>query len=99
MFFPGLSVWEISRGTNNNQKREFSICLYCEEDGVLFAGDTPLIIRRPGDTYPEEFVEALERLSQKDIRSIYFGHGQPILHNCNALLRNSLENVKQCVKV
>ena len=76
-----------------------SICLYCEEDGVLFAGDTPLIIRRPGDTYPEEFAEALARLSQKDIRSIYFGHGQPILHNCNALIRNSLENVRQCVKV
>jgi len=72
-----------------------SICFYCEEDGVLFAGDTPLIIRRPGDTYQEEFVEALEKLSQKDIRSLYFGHGQPILNNCNTLLRSSLENAKQ----
>jgi glyoxylase-like metal-dependent hydrolase (beta-lactamase superfamily II) len=75
-----------------------SICLYCEEEGVLFAGDTPLIIRRPGDTYPYEFLKALEKLSQKGIQSIYFGHGQPILNNCNALIRTSLENVRKSVE-
>jgi glyoxylase-like metal-dependent hydrolase (beta-lactamase superfamily II) len=76
-----------------------SICLYCEEEGVLFAGDTPLIIHRPGDTYQKDFVYALEKLCRKDIRAIYFGHGQPILKNCNPLLRTSLENVRKSLRV
>ena len=74
-----------------------SICLYCEEDKVLFAGDTPLIIRRPGDTYQHEFLIALEKLSRRDIETIYFGHGQPMTVNCNSLIRNSLENVRKSV--
>jgi len=72
-----------------------SICLYCEEERVLFAGDTPLIIRRPGDTYQREFVQALEKICRRDIGTIYFGHGQPIVHNCHSLLLSSLSNVRQ----
>jgi glyoxylase-like metal-dependent hydrolase (beta-lactamase superfamily II) len=71
-----------------------SICLYCEEERVLFAGDTPLIIRRPGDTYQWEFLQALEKLCRCDIECIYFGHGQPVSHNCHALLLASLDNVR-----
>lgn len=70
-----------------------SICLYGEEDRVLFVGDTPVIINRPGDTYQEEFVNALEKICQKDVRALYFGHGYPLLENCNARLQASLENV------
>jgi len=69
-----------------------SICLYCEAEGVLFAGDTPLIIRRAGDTYEESFIQALEKISRKDIRAIYFGHGAPLLENCTARIRDSLES-------
>jgi len=72
-----------------------SICLYCEEERVLFAGDTPLIIRRSGDTYQREFVRALEKLCQRHIDTIYFGHGQPINHNVHSLLLASLENVRE----
>jgi glyoxylase-like metal-dependent hydrolase (beta-lactamase superfamily II) len=72
-----------------------SICLYCAEEKVLFAGDTPLIIRRPGDTYQPDFVQALEKLAQRDIQTIYFGHGQPLHGNCTDLLHASLTNVKK----
>lgn len=76
-----------------------SICLYCEEDGVLFAGDTPLIIRRPGDTYEKGFVNALEKICQKDIQTIYFGHGPPLTEGCHAQLKASLENVRKSVQI
>jgi len=72
-----------------------SICLYCEEDGVLFVGDTPVIIRVPGSTYDEEFVHALLYIATKDVRAIYFGHGRPMLENCNAVLQNSIANMKK----
>jgi glyoxylase-like metal-dependent hydrolase (beta-lactamase superfamily II) len=72
-----------------------SICLYGVADRVLFAGDTPLIIRRPGDTYQREFVAALEKLAQLDIHTIYFGHGQALNGHCHALLQASLANVKK----
>jgi glyoxylase-like metal-dependent hydrolase (beta-lactamase superfamily II) len=70
-----------------------SICLYCEENGILFAGDTPLIIRSPGGSYEEGFVDALESICQRDIQTIYFGHGRPLNHACNEVLQNSLTNV------
>ncbi len=76
-----------------------SICLYCEEENILFAGDTPLIIHRPGDTYQEEFILALEKVGQRNVQKIYFGHGPPIIENCNARIRRSIENVKKSVKI
>ena len=75
-----------------------SICLYCAEDGVLFAGDTPVLITSDDGSYEENFVFALQRLCRKDVKEIYFGHGDPLLDNCNALLRSSLRNVKGSLK-
>ncbi|GAA5261565.1 MBL fold metallo-hydrolase [Methanocalculus sp. MC3] len=72
-----------------------SICLYCDEDGVLFVGDTPVIIRVPGSTYDEKFVQALLSIAERDVRAIYFGHGRPMLENCNAVIRNSIMNMKK----
>ena len=48
-----------------------------QEDGVLFVGDTPVIIRSTDGSHEEGFVRALERLCRKDVRAIYFGHGAP----------------------
>ena len=70
-----------------------SICLYCEEEGILFAGDTSLIICSPGGSYEEGFVNALESICQRDIQTIYFGHGNPLNHACNKALQDSLTNV------
>lgn len=72
-----------------------SICLYCEEDGVLFVGDTPVIIRVPGSTYDEGFVQAMLYIATKDVREIYFGHGRPMLEYCNSAIQNSIANLRK----
>jgi glyoxylase-like metal-dependent hydrolase (beta-lactamase superfamily II) len=66
-----------------------SICLYCADDHVLFAGDTPLR-RSSGASYTEEFVEAIARLSALDIQQIYYGHGAPLLTGANAMIADIL---------
>ena len=71
---------------------EDSICLYCPSDGTLFAGDTPVVIRADG-SYEDWFVQVLERLSRKEIRTIYFGHGSSLHKNAQAVLAESLKNV------
>jgi glyoxylase-like metal-dependent hydrolase (beta-lactamase superfamily II) len=72
-----------------------SICLYCAEDRVLFAGDTPVIIRTPDGSYTPEFIDALEIICSKTITAVYFGHGPPLLEQCNELLKTSLKNVRR----
>jgi glyoxylase-like metal-dependent hydrolase (beta-lactamase superfamily II) len=72
---------------------EDSICLYCEEEGVLFAGDSPLIIRSVDSSYDERFVRTLEQLTRKKINTIYFGHGKPIYAGARDLLIQSLRNL------
>ena len=72
-----------------------SICLYCEEERVLFAGDTALIVQSLGGTYEGGYIHALEKLCRRDIKAIYFGHGGPLLKGCNRTLRNTLRNVKE----
>lgn len=71
-----------------------SICLYGETDGVLFVGDTPVIIRSPDDTHEDRFVAALEQLCRLDVRAIYFGHGDPLLTGVQTALHTSLCNVR-----
>jgi glyoxylase-like metal-dependent hydrolase (beta-lactamase superfamily II) len=75
-----------------------SICLYFEEEGILFAGDTPLIIRS-ACSYDERYIYALEYICQKDIQTIYFGHGKPLSQGCNKILQESLKNVKRSMPV
>lgn len=72
-----------------------SICLYCEEEKILFGGDTPLIIRTPGGSYEERFIKALEFICKKDVQTIYFGHGEPLRNGCNQFLLQSLANVRK----
>jgi glyoxylase-like metal-dependent hydrolase (beta-lactamase superfamily II) len=75
-----------------------SICLYCRRDGVLFAGDTQLLVNSADGTYEESFAAALERICARDVRAIYFGHGAPLLADCNVRLQRSLEIVTKSVK-
>jgi len=75
-----------------------SICLYSQEDGVLFAGDTPLVILSDGGSYEENFIRALQYICRKDVRAIYLGHGDPLLKNCNAQLKATLRKAKRAVK-
>ena len=71
-----------------------SICLYCAEEKVLFAGDTPLLIRSKDNTYPPEFVQVLEYLATKQIESIYFGHGEPLIEGCFRTILTTLQNIQ-----
>jgi glyoxylase-like metal-dependent hydrolase (beta-lactamase superfamily II) len=70
-----------------------SICLYCETEKILFSGDTPLVIHTTGGSYEEGYVLALENLAQRDIQTIYPGHGQPSQTDCNTLIRRTLDIV------
>ncbi len=72
-----------------------SICLYNEDEGVLFAGDAPLLVHSPEEAYEEGFLRALERLCEREVRVIYFGHGDPLRENCNLRLRRSLELIRR----
>ena len=68
-----------------------SICLYNRAEGVLFAGDSPLMITSSTGTYEGEFLSALEKLCARDVRRIYFGHGTPLTERCNERMRESLK--------
>lgn len=72
-----------------------SACFYCQEEGVLFSGDTPLFVQSNTGSHESAYVHALERLCRKDIRAIYPGHGPPLLEGCNRRLRASLKWVRE----
>ena len=71
-----------------------SICLYCEAEGALFVGDTPMIIWSADGFYDERFVRALAWLCERDVQTIYFGHGNPVTVDAQTVLAESLHAVK-----
>jgi glyoxylase-like metal-dependent hydrolase (beta-lactamase superfamily II) len=75
-----------------------SICLYNEAEGVLFAGDTPLLITSPGGSYEAGYLAALEKLCARDVRRICFGHGPPLTECCNQRLRESQRLAASCAQ-
>lgn len=74
---------------------EDSILLFDKKSGALFVGDSPVIIRSPGGSYQERFINALKRLCRRNVRTIYFGHGAPQRDNVMETLRHSLQNAMQ----
>jgi len=73
---------------------EDSICLFNEESGVLFVGDSPVIVRSEGGGYEEGFVQAMKNICQRKVKEIYFGHGDPICQGAQSLLTDSLKNIR-----
>jgi glyoxylase-like metal-dependent hydrolase (beta-lactamase superfamily II) len=71
---------------------EDSILLFDKDSGALFVGDSPVIVRAPGGSYQERFIKALKRLCRRNVRTIYFGHGEPQRENVLETLRYSLQN-------
>ncbi|NVN91008.1 MAG: MBL fold metallo-hydrolase [Desulfuromonadales bacterium] len=71
-----------------------SICLYAPSEKALFAGDTQVRVRWPGELYSPEYVEALCRIAGKDILKIYSGHDAPILSECREILLTTLHNIQ-----
>jgi len=76
-----------------------SICLYCEQDTVLFSGDTTLTITTTNGSYQEDFITALERIARRNITAIYPGHGGPITHRVKQSLYSSLDNVRKSKRI
>jgi len=72
-----------------------SICLYCAEEGVLFSGDTSLMITDTGSSYQHDFARALERIARRDIKAICPGHGKPISRGVKQSIYRSLDNVRK----
>ena len=68
-----------------------SILLYNQEEGVLFAGDSPIDIKTAEGQYEEDFIKVLERLTRLNIQAIYFGHGQPMMAGCREMIRRSYQ--------
>ena len=75
-----------------------SVCFYCRAEQALFAGDTTLLVHSGDSTYEDGYAAALEKICSWDIRTVYFGHGSPLLADCNTRLRESLEIVNKSVK-
>lgn len=67
-----------------------SICLYSPSDGSLFVGDVPVIIKSSGGTYDKIFIEKMKSLASRNIKTIYFGHGEPLYENAAKAIRSSL---------
>jgi glyoxylase-like metal-dependent hydrolase (beta-lactamase superfamily II) len=72
-----------------------SICLFNEAEGVLFAGDSPVLTRSTDGGHEAGFVNALREICQRDVREIYFGHGAPVVEGVRSLLLDSLANVRE----
>ena len=72
-----------------------SICLYCDQDALIFSGDTSLIITTTDGSYEETFIIALERIARRNITTIYPGHGEPITVGVKRSLYTSLDNVRK----
>jgi glyoxylase-like metal-dependent hydrolase (beta-lactamase superfamily II) len=70
-----------------------SICLYAPSEKALFAGDTQVRVRWPWDVYAPEYMEAMLKLSCREIQKIYSGHDAPILSDCQEILLNTLRNI------
>ena len=72
-----------------------SIVIHNAQDGDLFVGDTPVIIQANGGTYDRRFRESLEALCRKNIKSIFFGHGDPLITGAKQAIMSSLRIIRQ----
>ncbi len=72
-----------------------SILLYDKKNQILFAGDSPLIIKSTGNSYEDEFIRVFERVCSLKIKIIYFGHGDPLNRGVEAVLKKSFSMLKK----
>ena len=73
---------------------EDSIALYCQDEGLLFVGDAPVIIQNGNGSYEKRFVDKLRALCRRNVQAIYFGHGGPLTENAKPLLMASLNRME-----
>ena len=71
-----------------------SICLYNITHRILFSGDTQLRIRTAGGVFAPEYIETLKRVSTLRLDTVYSGHDEPITHNAEGIILETLRNVR-----
>jgi glyoxylase-like metal-dependent hydrolase (beta-lactamase superfamily II) len=74
---------------------EDSICLYCARERTLFAGDMPLDVKTPGGSHPGELLASLERITSREVATIYAGHACPMTSGVTELLQRTIRNIRQ----
>jgi glyoxylase-like metal-dependent hydrolase (beta-lactamase superfamily II) len=62
-------VFHISAHSND------SVCIYCKENGILFAGDTFFPIEFENELLKAQNAFVISRLERKSIKQIFYGHG------------------------
>ncbi|MDK9707252.1 MAG: MBL fold metallo-hydrolase [Desulforhopalus sp.] len=72
-----------------------SICLYAPAIGALFSGDTQLRMHGMCDNYAGDYVEALKKLANRTVKSIYSGHDAPVTTGCDTIIRQTLANLRK----
>ncbi|HEY92103.1 MAG TPA: MBL fold metallo-hydrolase [Dehalococcoidia bacterium] len=74
-----------------------SICLHCQKDAVLFVGDTPVVNDSANGryTYEENFINALENITRRNIKTIYFGHGPPKTKGAGKAIQATFNSIKE----
>ena len=73
---------------------EDSVCVFLPGPGALFSGDTLYRITDHLGAYPGAYRNSLELLATLDVRTIYPGHGQPVLTGAKGYIRDCLLNVR-----
>ena len=73
---------------------EDSICIFLPETGTLFSGDTLYRITDHLGSYPQAYMNTLERLAGLEIQTILPGHGHPILKDALGFIQVCLDNVR-----
>lgn len=80
--------------------RDDSICLYSEEEKILFAGDLIFPEGGFGRTDLEEgdrdlLIESIEKIVQLDVERMYCGHESAATEDVNDQIRRSLKNAEK----
>ena len=74
---------------------EDSTCYFCHDDGYLFSGDVPIRIYTSNGVYNQAFLAVFERICSLPVKEIYPGHGEPISHDVEHMLRGSYQNLRE----
>ncbi len=67
-----------------------SICLVCDEEGVLFSGDTTIWPLARDASHEEEYLRGLAGLIRRRVRIVYPGHGSPLEDDISRRVAESL---------
>lgn len=72
-----------------------SVSFYCEETGALFVGDAPLFDPADMDDDPRRrLLSSIEDLSLREVKTLWFGHGDPMVSGCREFLSQVIRQLQ-----